>query len=230
MPIVGAVTSTWSAPTLTSGTTIWCQLTSSVRCPDKPHDTSNVITVTVLNNTPVVAITATPDTNVAPGATVTFHAVVTGPAITSYTWYLNNTPVPGVTTNTYILSGITRRDSVRVEVASNAVCANLGVSNTIIIHIPTAVANVSPEFENIELFPNPNNGSFTIKGLLSNISEGNVTMDITNAIGQTVYSGNTQVSNSALNQSVQVRDLPAGVYMLKLSNEGKGKVFRFVVE
>lgn len=229
-PVVGATFDNWSTPSLVNGTTVWCQLTGSVRCPDKPHDTSNVITVTVLNNTPVVAITVSPDSFVVAGGTVTLHATITGSFLTSYTWYVNNVPVPGVTSSTYVLSGITHNDTVRYEVGSIADCASIGVSNTIIIRLGTGVANVSPEFENIELFPNPNNGSFTLKGMLSNINDGNVAIDVTNAIGQTVYSGNTAVINGALDQSVQLNDLPTGVYMLRLNKDGMGKVFRFVRE
>lgn len=113
---------------------------------------------------------------------------------------------------------------------STAVCANIGVSNTIIMRLPSSVANVSPEFENIELFPNPNNGSFTVKGLLENINDGNVSVEVTNAIGQVIYSGNTAVTNRQLDQSVQLKNLPTGVYILRLNKDGMGKVFRFMVE
>lgn len=229
-PVVGATFDNWSSPSLVNGTTVWCQLTGSVRCPDKPHDTSNVITVTVLNNTPVVAITVSPDSFVVAGGTVTLHATITGSFLTSYTWYVNNVPVPGVTSSTYVLSGITHNDTVRYEVGSIADCASIGVSNTIIIRLGTGVANVSPEFENVELFPNPNNGSFTLKGLLNNIGDGNVAIDVTNAIGQTVYTGNAPIVNGALEHAVQLNDLPTGVYMLRLNKDGMGKVFRFVRE
>lgn len=227
-PIVGAIFSSYASATLSTYDVIWCRLQGSVQCPDKPYDTSNQVMVYVLDNTPVATITAAPDTFVAPGSTVTITAVYAGTSISGFSWYVNNVLVPTATTPTLVLTGVTGNDTVRFEVLSNAICANLGVSNTIIIRATTAVANVSNEFRNIDLFPNPNNGSFTVKGQLDGIADGDATLEITNAIGQSVYSGAASVTNGLLNGSVNVTDIPAGVYMLRLNKDGAGKVFRFV--
>lgn len=229
-PIVGATFDNWSSPSLVSGTTIWCILTGNVSCPDKPRDTSNAITVTVYDNTPVVNITAAPDTFVASGATVTLSAAYTGTSFVSFQWYVNNVAVPGATSSTLVLTNITHRDTVRYEVISSAVCASIGVSNTIVIHLTTGVANVSPEFRDIDLYPNPNTGTFTIKGMLDNMTDGKVSVEITNALGQSVYSGAADAFNGQLNQQVQLKDLPSGVYLLRLNKDDKGKVFRFVIQ
>ena len=227
-PIVGAIFSSYSSATLTNYDIIWCRLQGSVQCPDKPYDTSNQVMVNILDNTPVATITAIPDTFIAPGSTVTLTAAYAGVSIVGYNWYVNNVLVASATTPTLVLTGITSNDTVRFEVLSNALCANLGVSNTIVLHVTTAVANVSNEFRNVDLFPNPNNGTFTVKGQLDGIADGDATVEIANALGQTVYSGAASVVNGMLNSSVQVRDIPGGVYMLRINKDGAGKVFRFV--
>ena len=227
-PIVGAIFSDYSSATIPSGTPISCIITGSVACPDKPYDTSNVITVTVLNNTPVANITASPDTFITAGATVTLHAYSTGTSIVGYVWYVNNVPVVGASSSTLVLTGITHNDTIRYEVLSNAVCANIGVSNTIVIHLNTAVGNTSPEFSNIDLFPNPNNGSFTVKGTLENVTDGVATLEVTNAIGQLVHTQLANIVNRQLEQSVKVSDMPTGIYLLRISKDGAAKTFRFM--
>lgn len=227
--IVGAIYDNWSSSTLTSGSHISCVLTSSAACPNVPTDTSNIITVTILNNTPIVSIVAT-DTVISSGSTVTLTGYASGSSIVGYVWYLNGVAVPGATSTTLVLSNIHHNDTVRFEVLSTGICASLGVSNTIVIHLPTAVGNATPAFHNVELFPNPNTGSFAIKGSLEGINDGDVSIEATNVIGQTIYAGKATVANGELNKSVQLSNPPAGIYLLRVSKDSETKVFRFVVE
>ncbi|PQJ11714.1 hypothetical protein CJD36_007930 [Flavipsychrobacter stenotrophus] len=228
-PIVGAIFDNYASASLASGANISCVLTSSIACPDKPHDTSNIIVVTVLNNTPVVSITSTA-TSVLVGSTVTLTGYASGPSIVGYVWYVNGVVVPGATTTTLVLSGLTHSDTVRMEVLSTGLCASLGVSNTIIVHVGTVVVNTVPEFSAIEMFPNPNNGSFAIKGQLDNIADGQASVQVTNAIGQVVYLSEATIANGQLDKSVDMSNVPAGIYLLRLNKDGASKVFKFVKE
>ncbi len=228
-PIVGAIFDNYASASLASGANISCVLTSNIACPDKPHDTSNIIVVTVLNNTPVVSITSTA-TSVLVGSTVTLTGYASGPSIVGYVWYVNGVVVPGATTTTLVLSGLTHSDTVRMEVLSTGICASLGVSNTIIVHVGTVVVNTVPEFSAIEMFPNPNNGSFAIKGQLDNIADGQASVQVTNAIGQVVYISEATIANGQLDKSVDMSNVPAGIYLLRLNKDGASKVFKFVKE
>ena len=230
-PIVGAMSDYYSTSTFALGTAIRCVLYSSAACPTTLHDTSNIINMGVFNNTPLVTISASPGTYVAPNTTVTFNASVSGPSIVGYQWYINNVLISGATSTSLIVPHMTHNDTVRFEVTSNAICANIGVSNTLIVHVTTAVANVSPSFNNVELFPNPNNGFFSVKGLIDAPSaDGDVNMEVVNALGQIVYSGHSTIQNSMLDASFNFSRIPAGVYMLRLNKDGEGKIFRFMIE
>ena len=54
----------------------------------------------------------------------------------------------------------------------------------------------------VSVYPNPANDVFTLKINDDNMQDGAAHIEITNAIGQTVYSGNTEVSNGELIQQV----------------------------
>ena len=227
-PIVGAIFDNYASASLASGANISCVLTSNIACPDKPHDTSNVIVVTVLNNTPVVTITSTA-TSVLVGSTVTLTGYASGPSIVGYVWYVNNVVVPGATSTTLVLSGLTHSDTVRMEVLSTGICANLGVSNTIIVHVGTVVVNSVPELNALEMFPNPNNGSFSIKGQLDNIADGQASVQVTNAMGQVIYLSDAAITNGQLDKQVDMHNVPAGIYLLRINKDGASKVFKFMI-
>jgi len=177
----------------------------------------------------MVTIAATPDSMVLPGGTVSFIASVGGFAITGYQWYVNNVAIAGATTATYTRTNIRSNDRVRVEVTSSAMCANIGVSNTITARITTDVANVSPSFEALQLFPNPNNGMFQITGNITQLTDGQASIVISNAIGQVLYNQSISVVNQHIEAPIQVENLPAGTYMLRISKDQEGKTFRFNV-
>ena len=67
---------------------------------------------------------------------------------------------------------------------------------------------------NIELYPNPNNGEFTIA--INNISE-SYKMTIINSIGQEVYS--ESISNINYKKTFDFKNLSKGIYSLRLSGK-----------
>ena len=231
LPITGAIFSTYSSAYLSSSAQIYCILTNDISCPDKPTDTSNVIDMTVIDNTPIVHIVAIPDTFVTSGTTVYFNGYVGGSNITGYQWYLNGVAVPGDTTASFMLPNVTSTDTVKLQVTTSSACANTGVSNIIIVRIGTlGVANVSPSFSDVQLFPNPNYGSFAVKGSLAGIKDGTVHMDITNALGQVIYTTTAAIDNGQVNHAIDLKNIPSGMYILHMDKGGEGKVIRFMVD
>jgi hypothetical protein len=163
------------------------------------------------------------------GSSVTFHAVIAGTMLLPGTWYVNNAAVADTTT-TLVIPHVTHNDTVRYEVASSMVCASIGVSNQVIVRLNTSVGNVSSTDMNIDMLPNPNNGSFALKGLVGGIEEGALAMEVTNALGQVVYKGSAAVHNGLVDNSVSLNNVASGLYILRVSKEGATRVFRFVVE
>lgn len=85
--------------------------------------------------------------------------------------------------------------------------------------IGTMAVNDLGESLSVGLYPNPNNGAFTLRA--NKISQGKVSTSIFDTSGKLVYSNNVNHQGGALNQSYNVK-LPAGVYMVVIeTTEGK---------
>jgi hypothetical protein len=83
--------------------------------------------------------------------------------------------------------------------------------------------------DDIKLYPNPNKGIFTISGNFTNREA--VTLEVQNIIGQVIYRDKATVKNSIINKEISLgANMPAGVYMLKLTSGDVYKTIRFSIE
>ncbi len=80
----------------------------------------------------------------------------------------------------------------------------------------------------VVLWPNPNDGNFKLelKGMQANEP---YQVDISNILGQTVYSETVRSENSALNKDLKLNDLPGGPYFLKVASERSVTVSKFII-
>ena len=182
---------------------------------------------------PVVEIVASPSMAVAFGQTVQLTALVTnaGPSPT-YQWYINNVLQVGQTTNTFISSAFTNNDSVSCTVVNSGLCGGQTAFNWVIINeYPAGVTPVSIGTSDIHLFPNPNSGTFTLKGNWSISDNTNADVEITDMLGQVVYKGTVATRQGQMNEQIApATTLASGVYLLNLHRGMENKVFHFVVE
>ena len=168
-------------------------------------DTSFTIQVTV-NPLPVPVIT-----NV--GTTLN-----TG-SFSSYQWNLNGNPISGATSQSYSAS---QGGPYTVTVTDGNGC--VGTSAPITLSV-TTVQNNS---EGLLVYPNPNNGTFTIKANLQG-REKEALLTITDIAGRNLASQNVAVKNGVVDSEVNLAaDLAPGIYLLKLSAGGKSAVVSFV--
>lgn len=96
----------------------------------------------------------------------------------------------------------------------------------------TAITDIIVEVKDLDddffvLFPNPNDGRFTIKGNLK--SDQTIQMVVVNDIGQQIYTDKVKSSKKLINHSVTLPAVANGVYMLHLRANGKKKVIPFTV-
>ncbi len=232
-PIVGAVASVYSSATLLDGQQIYCIVNSSLSCPLVRTSVSDTITMNVINNPPLVFINATPGGRVSPGTVVTFaSAVYNGGIGALYQWKLNHVNVPGATSSTFTTVITNSNDTVTLTVASTMMCAtpNTGSSNVVIVETNVGVSSVAEPLNNIALFPNPNTGTFTLKGNVIGINNSTVSLEIVNAIGQVLYTGNTTVQNDELNKTIDLQNIPEGIYLLRVNAGDQSKTFRFAIQ
>jgi hypothetical protein len=91
----------------------------------------------------------------------------------------------------------------------------------------TSAATVTKE-GSISLYPNPNNGSFTINGsFISN--DGNVQVQIVDIAGRIVHNGMVTIKANVIATEINIdAQLAPGVYTLKLSSDAQTAVVPFV--
>lgn len=132
----------------------------------------------------------------------------------SYQWLLNNNSISGATTKDYT---VTANGYYQVVVTDTTTCSSRSDS--------VAVLNVGTNellSENIHLYPNPNNGTFTLELPPSNQP---YRVEIFNTNGQVVYSTLTDETVVTPN-----KQLKKGVYLLRIIHAHESKVVKVVVE
>ncbi len=231
-----ATTGTTYTYTPVNGDNIFCTLQSSYVCPlvaSIPSANSINMNVPPMY-LPIVTVTAFPSNRVSFGDPVTFTAAVSFAGISySYQWEVNSFPIPGANANTYMSSTINNLDIVTCVVTGLNICGTTEGSGQIQIFdtVVTAITNVQAGLSDIQLIPNPNKGTFTVKGSFGSIANEATTITITDMMGKVVYKEQTTTHAGKLDAQVQQTSaLASGVYMLNVSCETANKVFHFVVE
>jgi len=231
-----ASTGTSYTYTPANGDLVTCVITSDAACasPDTAVSTAIAMTVTA-TVVPEVLITASPSTTVTTsGETITFTAaVVNGGSTPTYQWYINGTAITGATSATFAVDSFTYADTVYCTVTSNANCASPATvtSNSKNIIISLGVPQISGTANNIILLPNPNNGTFTIKGNLGTGADEAANIVVTDMLGRIVYHTSTTTQQGAIDSQVILSgDLSNGVYLINIMSGNSQTVIHFVIE
>ncbi len=230
--VAGGVSTTYKPA---NNDVVTVQMTSNDPCrlPGTDSVTASVTLKTQTLVAPTFTITATPTGSLVIGQSDTIKVTVTangGPNPT-FQWIVNSTPIPNATSSTFISDRLFNKDSVACEVTGSGVCGGLTSSKYVIMNVRNlAASQLSATTADVRVVPNPNKGLFSIVG---NIGENNeeVTLDITNMIGQTVYSNKFSTRNGRLDEQVQLNNSIAnGMYLLNVHTIQGNFVFHFVIE
>ena len=209
-------------------------LTSSFPCAVPTTATTNMLMTVV----PIVAAVGTIDVSpgyiVMSGTPVTFTANISsgGGLAPTFQWLRNAIPIPGATNTTYTTSTLNDGDSISLQVVNTDLCSGITTFTAVKMNIGTnvGVQNVGTS-ASIALLPNPNTGSFTIKGSLGTAATQEVVVEITDMIGQVVYSNKLKVVNGLLDERITLTGtLANGMYLLNVRSQNATKVFHFVLE
>jgi hypothetical protein len=162
-----------------------------------------------------VSISSNPAIPVSGQPAIFTATAVNGGTSPFYQWRKNGVAISGATSNPYTGTFVTG-DVISVVVHSNRPCTSpdSATSNSETAE-PLGVNNLANEVDNVVVFPNPNDGAFTVEGSLKN---GNYTIEMINVAGQTVYNSVINVNKSILETRLNL-DMPTGVYMLLIKSE-----------
>jgi hypothetical protein len=217
-----------------NGDQVFVVLYSNDPCRLGPSDSSAIVRVVVDTPVqPIVTITGNPGITVGRGQNDTLHATVTNAVNPAYQWYINGIPVTGATTPTLVYSSYATQaeDSVSCQVTSNGVCTITGHQWVYIKVSAEGVSQITGNASDITVGPNPNKGEFMIRGSLGTTIDEEVSLEITDILGQVVYKDKVTAKNGKMNQEISLSgSLANGMYILTLRSETESKVFHVVVE
>jgi len=199
-------------------------------CSNSMIGSANVHYYAVL--TPVVTLQTYPGN----GAHVTHidsvRALVTnGGANPTYQWYVNGNVIAGATNSTFVDNSYFTGDSVSCSVTASGPCGGNSSSSSVTILLGgVSVKQVIASGADIRLIPNPNNGSFSLKGTLGTTANEELNVVITNMLGQVIYTGRLQAVNGSIDKKITLSNIANGMYLLNLGTGAERSVFHFVIE
>jgi hypothetical protein len=202
-------------------------------CLSVPADTSDGIVITVLSAVvPGVAINASPGITIPPNTLITFSTKDTnGGSAPSYKWYRNNIEIPGAISNVlpqYSTVDLQTGDQICVTMISSLSCAEPDSASACTQLIEVTGIDGLTGANGLQLFPNPNNGSFTLKA--SAAGNKPLVLEVINAIGQSVFTTTVMPVNNELNTTVNLGEQHAnGLYMLRIKGDNGLKQIKFTL-
>ena len=168
--------------------------------------------VTVTNEFGCVGVSNTISVDVTPMDPAVILAngndLTVDPPGNGYQWFLNGDPIPGSTDITYtaIESG-----NYHVEYIGPNGCPT--ITDLLEFTLQIGIDELSL-FENLEVYPNPGKGQFTIRGLMSKYEE--VTIELTNMLGQNLQPAIVLGSTNDFVQPVDISGYANGVYFIRI--------------
>jgi hypothetical protein len=170
--------------------------------------------------------TASPTFNVVvnpiPGTPViTQHGdTLTSSAATGNQWYLDGVEIPGATGQQHVC---VYTGTYTVVVTLNG-CSSAPSSGILVL--PVGLNDISIS-RNMDVYPNPSHGQFTIKVETSRTEE--YTIEIYNNLGALIWSEESVTVNGTFTRHIDLKGSPAGVYMVSMRNKTTSMVKKVVI-
>ena len=196
-------------------------------------NTSIAITTVVVNPLPdEVVIKANPGTTVVTGQRVALTAaILNGGTNPAYQWYVNKVAIPGANNYTYTSNSYSDGDVVTCTIGSSSGCGTHSISGSVVLSVGTLGVKSVTSDDRFALLPNPNKGDFKLTGSLLNTANTEVTIEITDMLGQTIHIGKVMAKNGKLDEHINLGgNLANGMYILNLRAGDENAVFHFVIE
>lgn len=228
LAIPGATGSTYITSALANGDVISCVLHSNFPCATPDSAQSNVLNMSVVPVTACAVPLSLLMTDLTPSSAVFRWRKVTG-AI-GYEYVLNTSvaaPAGSGTSTTdtfYAVNSMAGSYYFHVR----TLCAGGNKSSWISIPVVftyTSAGSVSGRMA-LALYPNPNNGTFTLEGT---VAAQELQAEVLNSIGQQVWSQTLVCPGGRLKQTLSVPVSASGVYLLRLRAGNAAETLRLVI-
>ncbi len=215
--IPGAISPTYL---VTAKGTYTCETTSAC-----DTELSTGIFVNVLKNPPAT-ITAGGATTFCAGGSVTLTE--TPVAGCSYQWYKGASFLVGATSTNYIAT-VAGNYKCRVTKTATGCFKN---SNAISVSVPCKEGESSNDENVFSIYPNPNNGTFTIEANLKtqDYAFPESTLEIYNNLGQLIFSKDVISKDGIINETINMEYIIPGIYLVKLCNNNIQNVKNIIIE
>jgi uncharacterized protein YjdB len=182
-----------------------------------------VVTVNVTTNAGTISGTST----IVGTGSVSLASTVPGG-----TWSSSNTSVATAGYSTGVVSGVSAGLATISYTANNG-CGLATATYTVLVassrqgNNTTAVPGTETK---VTIYPNPNNGTFTVKG--SGVSEdGAIVVEVTDMLGQAVYHAEVKAVNGVFDQQISITNgLANGMYLLSIRSGSQNSVFPIIVK
>lgn len=215
---------TYTDATLNDGDTLTIGLVSNAVCALTSNALSNKVGVNVVDPVaPTVTITVDPSDYIYQNQPLTFNLTYTdGGATPDFQWQRNGVDIPFETGDSYSTSTLKPGDEISVRMLSYAPCVTPELVNSNIIALKSALSvATATAASQISLFPNPNNGRFTLsaEGWSPSQIGQQLRLDVINTLGQSVY--HIELTPTSMEWKTQIdlgSKLADGRYMLRLSS------------
>ncbi|PQJ09393.1 hypothetical protein CJD36_019305 [Flavipsychrobacter stenotrophus] len=217
-----------------NGDDVSVMLTSNFPCVSSPTAFTHFVPTVIPVVQPIGVVTADPGYIIPAGVTATFTCTILsgGGTAPTYQWLKNNIPLAGETNSIYSTNVLFTGDSVSCQVTNTDECSGVTVFNYVVVTVGSNVGvnNVNTT-GNLVLAPNPNNGTFTIKGNLGVTTNEQATLEVTDMLGQVVYKQQVSTQAGELNESVSLPgSLANGIYLLNVRTQAGSNTFHFTVQ
>jgi len=187
---------------------------------------SSVITyaVTIAGCTTKVTKTFAASTASHPGGVTTIEAgsaVSLADDIPNGIWSSSDNGIATVDASGLVTGIMPGNVNITHEVTGDDGTESRNVTNVTVSAVP-AIINV---------LPNPNKGTFTVRGTVGSVADEAVTLEVTDLLGQVIYRNNVTAFGGRLNETIALSNgLANGMYILNVKSGTENKTFHFVIE
>lgn len=216
-----------------NGDDVSVMLTSSFPCVSTPTAFSHFIPTVLPVTQPIGVVYADPGYIIPAGVMATFTCSILsgGGTAPTYQWLKNNIPLAGETDSIYRTNVLSTGDSISCQVTNTDDCSGVSIFNYVVVTIGSNVGvNNVGTIGSLVLAPNPNKGTFTIKGNLGITTNEETSLEVTDMLGQVVYRQQVSANGGLLNEQVMLPvNIASGMYLLNVQSRSAKQTFHFTV-